>query len=114
MAKTNLLFEAGYAIGDVPLTHLYNTSQITLRRNHHSKNHLWENSFDVLQWFSDEFVYFQLNMASTGYYFQKSKPSLVLWYPEWRGNLQKPEQHAGLNYKTLNEGYFESGIEPNF
>jgi hypothetical protein len=28
------------------------------------------------------------------------------------GNLQKPE-HAGLNYKTLNEGYFESGIELN-
>jgi hypothetical protein len=24
--KTNLLFEAGFAIGDIPLTHLYNTS----------------------------------------------------------------------------------------
>jgi hypothetical protein len=25
--KTNLLFEAGFAIGDIPLTHLYNTSK---------------------------------------------------------------------------------------
>jgi hypothetical protein len=38
--KTNLLFEAGFAIGDIPLTHLYNTSQITLQKNHYSKNHL--------------------------------------------------------------------------
>jgi hypothetical protein len=29
------------------------------------------------------------------------------------GNLQKPEQHVGVDYKTLNEGYFESGIELN-
>jgi hypothetical protein len=29
------------------------------------------------------------------------------------GNLKKPEQHMGLEYKTLNEGYFESGIELN-
>jgi hypothetical protein len=30
--KTNLLFEAGYALGDVPLTHLYNTSPIILQK----------------------------------------------------------------------------------
>jgi hypothetical protein len=49
--KKNLLFEAGFAIGDIPLTHLYNTSQITLQRNHYSKNHLSGKKFwnDVLQ-----------------------------------------------------------------
>jgi hypothetical protein len=25
------------------------------------------------------------------------------------GNLQKTEQQVGVDYKTLNEGYFESG-----
>jgi hypothetical protein len=29
------------------------------------------------------------------------------------GNLEKPEQHLGIEYKTLNKGYFESGIELN-
>jgi hypothetical protein len=29
------------------------------------------------------------------------------------GNLENPERHIGINYKTLNEGYFESGIELN-
>jgi hypothetical protein len=36
-------------------------------------------------------------MASTEFTIFKSR---WFWYPEWRGNLQKPEQHAGLNYKT--------------
>jgi hypothetical protein len=36
-SKTNFRTFAG--IGDIPLTHLYNTSQITLQRNHYSKNH---------------------------------------------------------------------------
>ena len=30
--KTSLLFEAGYALGDVPLTHLYNTSPNNLTK----------------------------------------------------------------------------------
>jgi hypothetical protein len=29
------------------------------------------------------------------------------------GNLENPEQHIGLDYKTLNKGFFESGIELN-
>jgi hypothetical protein len=30
--KTNSLFQAGYATGDIPLTHLYNNHQIILPR----------------------------------------------------------------------------------
>jgi hypothetical protein len=29
------------------------------------------------------------------------------------GNMTKPEQHIGLEFKTLNNGFFESGIELN-
>jgi len=29
------------------------------------------------------------------------------------GNLKKPEQQIGINYKTLDKGYFESGLEIN-
>jgi hypothetical protein len=31
---------------------------------------------------------------------------------EW-WEIYKTEQHVGVDYKTLNEGYFESGIELN-
>ena len=45
--------------------------------------------------------------------FKKVKPSLVLVSRMAWGNLRKPEQHVGLDYKTLDKGYFESGIELN-
>jgi hypothetical protein len=81
--KTNLLFEAGFAIGDIPLTHLYNTSQITLQRNHYSKNHLFrKNSFETMyfnEFFSTEFVYFQFKHGFNRVtILKKVKPSLVL------------------------------------
>jgi hypothetical protein len=66
--KTNLLFEAGFAIGDIPLTHLYNTSQNNITKNHYSKNHLFrENSFETM--YFNEFSQLSscisnLNMAS--------------------------------------------------
>jgi hypothetical protein len=66
------------------------------------------------EFFSNEFVYFQFKHGFNRVtIFKKVKPSLVLVSRMAWGNLQKPEQHAGLNYKTLNEGYFESGIELN-
>jgi hypothetical protein len=62
-SKNKFTFQTGFAIGDIPLTHLYNTSQITLQRNHYSKNHLCrKNSFETMYFnrFSRaEFVYFQ-------------------------------------------------------
>jgi hypothetical protein len=67
-SKKQIYFEAGFAIGDIPLTHLYNTSQITLQRNHYSKNHLFrENSFETM--YFNEFSQLSscisnLNMAS--------------------------------------------------
>jgi hypothetical protein len=39
----------------------------------------------------------------------KVRPSFVLVSRMAWGNLQKPEQHVGIEYKTLNEGFFESG-----
>ena len=45
--------------------------------------------------------------------FKGIKPSAVLVTRAAWGDLEKPEQHVGLDYKTLRDGYFESGIELN-
>ncbi|PKH66533.1 hypothetical protein CXF59_11365 [Flavobacterium sp. ALD4] len=117
--KTNLLFEAGYAIGDIPLTHLYNTSpnNITKESIIQRITFAGKNSFETMffnEFFSTEFVYFQFKHGFNRVtILKKVKPSLVLVSRMAWGNLQKPEQHVGLDYKTLNEGYFESGIELN-
>jgi len=45
--------------------------------------------------------------------FKKIRPSMVLVTRMAWGNLEHPEQHAGIEYKTLNKGFFESGMELN-
>jgi hypothetical protein len=117
--KTTLLAEAGYAYGDVPLTNLYNTSP-----NNLTKDKVMEritisgkNSFETMyfnEFFSSEFVFFQLKHGFKRItLLRKVRPSLVLVSRMAWGNLQKPEQHVGIDYKTLDKGYFESGIELN-
>nr|WP_315189776.1 DUF5686 family protein [uncultured Flavobacterium sp.] len=117
--KTSLLFEGGYAFGDVPLTHLYNTSpnNITKETIIQRITFSGKNSFETMffnEFFSSEYAYFQFKHGfSRVTLFKKIKPSLVLVSRMAWGNLQKPEQHIGLDYKTLNKGYFESGVELN-
>ena len=117
--KTNLLFQGGYAIGDVPLTHLYNTSpnNITKETILQRITFAGKNSFETMyfnEFFSSEFVYFQFKHSFNRVkLLSKIKPSFVFVSRMAWGNLDKPEQHVGLNYKTLNEGFFESGVELN-
>lgn len=117
--RTALLMEAGYAIGDVPISHLYNTSPNSL-----TKENLIErvtiagkNSFETMyfnEFFSSKYVMFQFKHGFKRVtIFKGIKPSLVLVSRMAWGNMDKPEQHVGLNYKTLRDGYFESGIELN-
>lgn len=117
--KTSLLFEAGYALGDVPLTHLYNTSpnNITKETIIQRITFSGKNSFETMffnEFFSSQYAYFQFKHGfSRVTIFKKIKPSLVIVSRMAWGNLQNPNQHLGLDYKTLNKGYFESGIELN-
>ena len=117
--KSAVLMQAGYAFGDVPITHLYNTSP-----NNLTKDKILEritiagkNSFETMyfnEFFSSEFVFFQLKHGFQRVkIFPKVKPSLVLVTRMAWGNLKKPEQHINIAYKTLNEGFFESVIELN-
>lgn len=117
--KTSLLLEAGYAFGEVPLTHLYNTSpnNITKETILQRITFAGKNSFETMffnEFFSNEFIYFQFKHGFNRVtLFKKVKPSLVLVSRMAWGNLQNPERHIGLDFKTLNKGFFESGVEFN-
>jgi hypothetical protein len=117
--KWAVLLQAGYVFGDLPLTHLYNTSP-----NNLTKDNLLQritiagkNSFETMyfnEFFSSEFVMLQFKHGFKRVeLFKKVKPSLVLVTRMAWGDLKNPENHIGIEYKTLNEGYFESGIELN-
>jgi hypothetical protein len=117
--KSAVLIQAGYVFGDLPLTHLYNTSP-----NNLTKDNLLQritiagkNSFETMyfnEFFSSEFVMLQFKHGFKRVeLFNKVKPSLVLVTRMAWGNMKNPEDHIGIEYKTLNEGFFESGIELN-
>ncbi len=117
--KTSVLVEAGYGNGDIPLTHLYNTSPNNLTKDKILQRITLagKNSFETMyfnEFFSSEYAMLQLKHGFKRMRFsRKIKPSLVLVTRTVFGDLKKREQHIGLDYKTLEKGFFESGIELN-
>ncbi|RRJ93865.1 DUF5686 family protein [Flavobacterium macacae] len=117
--KTAFLMEAGYALGDLPISHLYNTSPNSLTKEKIIQRITisGKNSFETMyfnEFFSSKYAMFQLKHGfKRMMLFKGIKPSAVLVTRAAWGDLEKPEQHVGLDYKTLRDGYFESGIELN-
>ena len=117
--KTTLLFEAGAVFGAIPITHLYNTSPNNLTKETVLQRVTFagKNSFETMffnEFFSSEYLFFQLKHGSKRVtLFKNIKPSLVLVTRMAWGNMKNPERHIGIDYKTLNKGFFESGIELN-
>lgn len=117
--KTAFYSEFGYGIGDIPLTHLYNTSPNNLNRDQLLQRITFsgKNSFETMffnEFFSSRYAFFQIKHGFKRVtLMRKIKPSLVMVSRAGWGAMEHPEQHLGIDYKTLNRGYLESGIELN-
>ena len=117
--KSAVLLQAGYAFGALPLTHLYNTSPNNLTKDNilQRVTIAGKNSFETMyfnEFFSSEYAMLQLKHGFKRVeLFKKVKPAFILVTRMAWGNLQHPERHIGIGYKTLNQGFFESGIELN-
>ncbi|MEN2402151.1 DUF5686 family protein [Flavobacterium sp. MC2016-06] len=117
--KTSLLLQGGYAFGDVPLTHLYNTAPNNLTKETITQRITFagRNSFETMffnEFFSSEYVMFQIKHGFDRIrILKKVRPSLVLVTRMAWGHMENPQQHVGQDYKTLDKGYFESGVELN-
>jgi hypothetical protein len=117
--RTFLLFEAGRAFGDLPLPQLYSVAPNNLDNNTIFDRITFsgKNSFETMyfnEFFSSEFMAFQFkhgfNRISL---FKKIKPAIDFVTRMAWGNIKNPDNHIGIEYKTLNKGFFESGIELN-
>lgn len=117
--KTSALIQTGVAVGNTPLTHLYSTSP-----NNLDKDGVLEritiagkNSFETMyfnEFFSSQYMMVQLKHGLTRFTIFRSlklSPMLVTRFA-W-GNMEKKEEHIGLQYNTLEKGYYESGLEFN-
>lgn len=115
--KTQLMFMAGWAIGDTPITHLYSTSpnNLSFDRVWQRVNFAGKSSFETMyfnEFFSELYSSFQFKHYWSRLRLSKAiQPQLVGVFRAAWGDLRNPEKHQGIAFKTLHDGYFESGIE---
>ncbi|MGK4566856.1 DUF5686 family protein [Flavobacterium sp. 3HN19-14] len=117
--KSAVLLEAGYANGDVPITHLYNTSPNNLTKDKIIQRITFSgrNSFETMyfnEFFSSQYVKLQLKHGFKRIFIAKKvRPAPVIVTRMAYGTMEHPENHIGIEFKTLEKGFFESGIELN-
>ena len=117
--KTSALVQAGLALGNVPLTHLYNASPNNLTHDHIQQRITFagKNSFETMffnEFFSSRYAMFQAKHAFNRMSIARGiRPELVLVSRAAFGAMDKPWRHQGLAFKTLDAGFYESGFELN-
>jgi hypothetical protein len=117
--KTTALLQTGLAIGDTPLTHMYSTSPNNLDRDGvlARVTLAGKNSFETMyfnEFFSSRYMMVQLKHGLTRFTVFRSiklSPMLVTRFA-W-GAMDNNSDHTGIQYKTLEKGYYESGVEFN-
>jgi hypothetical protein len=108
--KSKIALVAGKAIGDIPLCNLYNGHGSYLPFSLEA-----ENSFGTMrmsEFYSDEFVSLFLKQDFGGLIFSRPKfrPELNLVTNIGFGSMANPSYHQLVTFKSMEKGYFESGI----
>ncbi len=117
--KTSFVLQSGISNGEIPLTHLYSIAPNNLDRETLLKRITFagKNSFETMyynEFFSSDYFMLQVrhtfNKIKLGY---KINPVVSVVSRTAFGSLKNPEQHELFYFKTLEKGFFESGIEVN-
>ena len=109
IGKATIDWVNGYSQGTMPYSTLYNAP------GDKSLGFLVRNAFETMQYnefLSDRFSSLFLNY-NYGLLFNKSRrfnPDLWITQNMGIGDLANPEYHQGINFKTMEKGYYESGI----
>jgi hypothetical protein len=115
--KTTFLLQAGLSLGNAPLSHLYSVAPNNLDRETILQRLTFANktSFETMyfnEFYSDRYSLFQLKHHFNKFQISKSiKPTLVLGSKAAFGYFSHPENHQGIVFKTMEKGFFESGLE---
>jgi len=117
--STQIVLTGGIANGDIPITHMYhaypnNVNKETILNRFSVAG---TNSFETMffnEFFSDKFVTLQLKHKLRPFKISPwFKPELVLITRHAFGEMSRTERHENINFKTLENGFFESGLEIN-
>jgi len=115
--KTTFLLQGGISLGNAPLSHLYSVSPNNLNRETIIQRITFSNktSFETMyfnEFYSDRYSLFQLKHHFNKFQISKSiKPTLVFGSKVAFGDFSHPEIHQGIEFKTMEKGFYESGFE---
>jgi len=118
-AVTQIVLTGGIAKGDMPISHMYhaypnNVNKETILNRFSVAG---TNSFETMffnEFFSDKFVTLQLKHKLQPFNISPwFKPQLVLISRYAFGEMSQIQRHENINFNTLENGFFESGLEIN-
>jgi len=115
IGKPKVFIETGVTIGDAPIVKM-NNSLGTFKPN--TVLVAAENVFETMlpyEFFSDRFavVHFRHSFGSLLFKYKKFAPEFVIMTSAGYGELSNPENHGGIEFKTMEKGFYESGIAIN-
>ncbi|RXR24589.1 DUF5686 family protein [Flavobacterium stagni] len=117
--ETAFILQSGLVFGEAPLTHLYSIAPNNLNKDALLKRITFAGkySFETMffnEFFSSRYVSLQarhtFNKVKLAY---KIKPEISVVSRVAFGTMENQNRHIGFTYKTMEKGYFESGIEVN-
>lgn len=111
LGRTKFLLEAGYINGNVPYSYLFNGNGSNAKGNYIYV----ENTFQTMRLYefvSDRYVnlFFSHNFGSLLFKRPKFQPQFVIFTNVGFGTLKNKEQHSHLGFKTMEKGFYESGL----
>ena len=115
--KTTFLWQGGISLGNAPLSHLYSVAPNNLNRDAILSRITFANktAFETMyfnEFFSDRYSLLQIKHYFNKFQISKSiKPILVVGSKVAFGGFSNPENHLGIEFKTMEKGFFESGFE---
>jgi len=118
-AQTTILVEGGMVFGEAPISHLFNSTPNYTYKNPWVKRITFagKNSFETMgynEFISDKFGSIHIKHEFTSFKISsKFRPQISVVSRATIGSIDNPEYHLGLNFKGLQKGYFESGLEFN-
>lgn len=114
LGRTKILVEGGYLTGDVPYSYLFNGNGSNAKGNYVYV----ENTFQTMglyEFVSDRYVnlFFSHNFGSLLFKRPKFQPQLEIFTNIGYGSLKNKEQHSHLGFRTMEKGFYESGLMVN-
>lgn len=105
-----IVFEGGIVEGKVPYSKLYNG-----KGSYQAFSLVTANSFGIMrmnEFLSDRFfsIYFRQDFGKLLFKTKRFQPGVEFVSNFGIGKLQNPELHREINFKTMEKGYYESGI----